>query len=147
MAEQDTATLTSNLFCPSNGLYNRVKESRSLPTFNIPQKSLTLPFCPSGDHIPYSCFSSPHRRSRRPQTLSFSLTGSAGSVFCQPTQKTSLPSLFSFLHLWKTHISPDFKGFFQSTVFFCSRGSRKILLPTTVTDKIYFHLPFLLPAM
>ena len=147
MAEQDTAALTSNLFSPFQLALQQGQRKLFTANFQHPQNPLTLLFCSSGDHIPQFCFSLPHRRSRRRQTPSFSPTGSAGSVFLPAHPKTvTTVTFFVFTSLEKPHF-PRFQRFFQSTVFFCGRGSRRILLPTTVTDKINFHLPFLLPAM
>ena len=148
MAELDTAALTSNLFFAlPMGFTTGSKKAVHCQFSTFPQKSLTLPLCSSGNHISRFCFSSPHRRSHRRQTPSFSLTGSAGSVFlpAHPKNVTTV-TFFIFTSFENPHF-PRFQRFFQSTVFFCGRVSRRILLPTTVTDKINFHLPFLLPAM
>lgn len=147
MAEQDTATLTSNLFLPFQWALQQGQ--RKLFTANFQH----FPQNPSRYHFVPLAITSPNPVSHRhtgghtaDKCLPSLWQGQQGQFFASPPKNCHYRHFFRFYIFGKPTFSSISKVF-QCAVFFCSRVSRRILLPTTVTDKIYFHLPFLLPAM
>ena len=147
MAEQDTATLTSNLFSPFQWALQQGQRKLFTANFQhspkIPHVSLLFLW---QSHPPILFLIA--TQAVTPPTNAFLLSGRVSRVSLLPTHPKTATTVtfFIFASLENPHF-PRFQRVFQSAVFFCDGVSRRILLPTTVTDKIYFHLPFLLPSM
>ncbi|WP_415972252.1 hypothetical protein [Anaerotignum lactatifermentans] len=112
MAEQDTAALTSNLFSPFQwALQQGQRKPFTANSQHFPKNPSRCPFVPlaitspnpvshrhTGGHVADKCLPSLWQ-------------GQQGQFFASPPKNRHYRHFFSFLHLWKTHISPDFKGF------------------------------------
>lgn len=112
MAEQDTATLTSNLFSPFQWALQQGQRKLFAANFqHFPKNPSRCPFVSLAITSPQSCFhrhTSGHAADKRLPSLR---QGQQGQFFASPPKNRHYRHFFSFLHLWKTHISPDFKGF------------------------------------
>ena len=147
MAEQDTAALTSNLFSPFQWALQQGQRKPFTANF---QHSPKIP------HVALSFLWRSHppilfliaTQAVTLPTNAFLLSERVSRVSFLPAHPKTVTTVTFFIFASLENPSfPRFQRVFQSAVFFCGRVSRRILLPTTVTDKINYNLPFLLTAM